>query len=208
MMTTPPQENSPSAKSRKPLIAILLVSILPIASAYFVFFTGVGMPDTTVNAGKLLSPASHVTEILADGNEAVLQEISDVKKWRIFLPIPESCSENCEKNLYTTRQVYIRLGEKSARVERYAINLAGDEGEQYLENIRKEHPLLKYASVNRTRWNDWMEATDLNLHLEQTPYYLLVDQEGFAMMAYTADVHGNDLLKDLKRALKYSIDYQ
>ena len=207
-MTNAHQENSPPVKSRKPLIAILLVSILPIAGAYFVYFSGVGMPDNTVNAGKLISPASHVAEILADGNEAALQKINDDKKWRIFLPIPENCSEICEKNLYTTRQVHIRLGGKSTRVERYAINLAGDEGEQYLEGIREEHPLLKYASVSRARWDSWVGATDLNLDLEQTPYYLLVDQEGFAMMAYTADIHGNDLLKDLKRALKYSIDYQ
>lgn len=208
MMTNAHQETSPPVKSRKPLIAILLVSILPIAGAYFVFFTGFGMPDDTVNAGRLISPANHVTEILADGNEAALQQINDDKKWRIFLPVPENCNDGCEKNLYTTRQVHIRLGEKSTRVERYAVNLAGDEGEQYLESIREAHPLLKHVNVNRARWDSWVGVTDLNLDLEQTPYYLLVDQEGFAMMVYTADIHGNDLLKDLKRALKYSIDYQ
>jgi len=37
---------------------------------------------------------------------------------------------------------------------------------------------------------------------------LLIDQEGFAMMSYTTAQHGNELLKDIKRALKYSIDYQ
>ncbi len=196
------------ARSKKPLIAILMVSILPIAAAYFVFFTGIGVPEDTVNTGKLISPANHVTEILADGNEAVLQEINDDKKWRIFLPVPHGCNENCRKNLYTTRQVHIRLGEKGTRVERYAVNLAGAQGEEFLNGIKEEHPFLKVVNVDRTRWDNWVGTTDLDLNLEETPYYLLVDQEGFAMMAYTAEIHGNDLLKDLKRALKYSIDYQ
>lgn len=200
--------NPPAKKSKKPLLAILLVSVLPIAAAYFVYFTGVGMPDDTVNAGRLLSPANHVAEILTDGNEDVLQAVQDDRKWRLFLPITADCGENCQKNLYTTRQVHIRLGEKSKRVERYAVNLAGEEGEKFLAGIAEAHPLLEQVTISRARWDDWIGTTDLNLNPDETPYYLLVDQEGFAMMAYTADIHGNDLLKDLKRALKYSIDYQ
>ncbi|WNO09193.1 hypothetical protein [Teredinibacter sp. KSP-S5-2] len=192
-------------KAKLTLVAIIVVSVLPIAAAYFMFFTGIGVPDHTVNKGLLLPKAIPLEEIV---DTEFSNELNQNKKWRLLLPVPAQCTEQCQKNLYTTRQVHIRLGEKGLRLERIAANLNGIEGEAYLASIQSEHPKLKTFTVDKQIWNDWVKQSGLALDMQQEHYYFLVDQQSFAMMAYTNKQHGNDLLKDIKRALKHSIDYQ
>lgn len=193
--------------SRRTLIAILAVSILPVAGAWFVFFTGIGMPDKTVNAGQLLSSPVYFKDLLGGSNPDWLN-LDQHRAWRLLIPITEKCEQACQKNLYTTRQVHIRLGEKSSRVKRVAINLAGEAGNRFYESLKREHPRLMKLDIDIQSWRQWLLASGQQLDNNQTPYYLLMDQEGHVMMFYTAEQQGNELLKDLKRALKFSIDYQ
>lgn len=190
-------------KSRLTLVMILVVAVVPVLAAYTMFFTGVGVPENTVNNGELVKAIS--LEKLVDGE--TWQAVSEEKKWRLFLPVGEHCNQKCQDNFYTTRQVHVRLGEKGLRVERYAINYGGVKGDEYLRSIAESHPRLKRADVELSVWNEWSAPlVEFNRNAD-SHFYLLVDQEGFAMMAYT-DQHGNDLLKDIKRALRFSIDYQ
>ena len=191
-------------RSRRNFLMIVAVAVLPVMAAYIMFFTGIGVPGNTVNKGELLGQPISMEALLPDD---VWQTISADKKWRVFLPVDATCNARCEENFYTTRQVHIRLGEKSARVERYALNLDGAAGEAYLAGIAEDHPQLKTASVDGAQWREWSAPLAVYKEDRDNHFYLLVDQEGFAMMVYT-DQHGNDLLKDLKRALKYSIDFQ
>lgn len=199
-----PEQQKNIKKGKRTLLAILLASALPVVAAYVAFFTGVGVPTTTVNQGELL-PEPLSTESLV--SQSTWEEIGKHKKWRIFIPLALPCMQDCEDILYTTRQVHTRLGEKAARLERYVINLSGLEGEQYLADIQQQHPLLKFTTVEPAHWQVWIDQSPFLIEQASRPYYLLVDQEGFAMMHYRQQ-HGNDLLADIKRALKYSIDYQ
>lgn len=187
------------------LIAILLVTIVPLIGAYVVYYTGFGMPDDAVNEGELITPAPNF-EALRAYAAGDLPAFDSNRKWRLLVPVPEDCAEQCQQNLYVTRQVHIRLAEKAERVERYAVNLAGSQGAEWLEGIKPEHPRLKIFEVPRERWNAWLEGTNVPSDAGAQHYYLLVDQLGFAMMFYTTDQHGNQLLKDIKRILRYSPD--
>ncbi|SMF55825.1 hypothetical protein SAMN02745866_03560 [Alteromonadaceae bacterium Bs31] len=195
-------------KNNRTLIAIIVVSVLPIAAAYFMFFTGIGVPEHTVNAGRLLGNPVSLSSLLEEDNAEFLQHIQQDKKWRLLIPISDECNEACELNLYTTRQVHIRLAQKSVRVERVAVNIGGTVGLRIYNEIKAEHPKLKFINLDAESWQEWLSQSETALSAEQEHFYLLVDQEGNAMMAYHSDVQGNDLLKDLKRALKYSIDFQ
>lgn len=201
-------ETAGSKRNQRTLYMILLVAFLPMVLAYTMFFTGVGVPDHTVNKGQLLPHPVNLEQLLGIADSPLLKDIQEQKKWRLVVPIPAHCDDSCQQNLYTTRQVHIRLGEKSVRVERLAVNLAGLEGQQYLDSIAADHPKLKTTSVDPQVWQHWLAESGAQLDLATEHFYLLVDQEGFAMMSYTTAQHGNELLKDLKRALKYSIDYQ
>lgn len=187
------------------LAAIITVSFLPLVLAYTMFYTGIGVPENTVNNGVLFPVAVSTESALG---EEKFSALNSEKKWRLILPIDDRCDEACQKNIYTTRQVHIRLGEKAIRVERVAINIGGGQAADYLTSIATEHPKLKVVDVERKKWNDWLVTTQVDMTALNEPYYLLLDQQGYAMMYYTNAQSGNQLIKDLKRALKHSTDYQ
>lgn len=190
-------------KNPWPLIAILAITLVPLIAAYVAYFTGMGVPDDTVNEGELLSPAKNVADILA-GAEGDIPEFSNNLKWRLFIPIPEHCGGACQQNLYITRQVHIRLAEKGERVERFAVNIGVDQGADFLQQIMAEQPGLRNFVVASAAWHEWLRGTNVPGDLVDGHYYILVDQVGFAMMFYTTQHDGNQLLKDLKRVLRYS----
>ncbi len=203
-MTDNTNEMQPNKKARYTLLAIVFVSVLPLAAAYFVFFTGIGVPDSTVNAGTLIPKPVSVEPLVT---ETFWHDMDADKKWRLLLPIPEHCDEQCQEHLYVTRQVHVRLGEKGLRVERFALNHSGAEGSDYLQSIADSHPQLKSVDVSPSEWRRWASQIPLLENFSDEHFYMLVDQEGYAMMVYSGQ-HGNELLKDIKRALKYSLDYQ
>lgn len=189
------------------LIAILVVTIVPIAGAYISYFTGIGVSETTVNEGMLIKadPAKSLQDLLENASGET-PSFDRNYKWRMLIPITDQCNEQCQKNLYTSRQVHIRLGEKAGRVERYAVNLGGVQGQKILDEIAEEHPMLKVFTVTKRQWDNWMDDTNVPENMDEKPYYILVDQVGFAMMFYTVEHEGNQLLKDIKRILRYSVD--
>ena len=46
-----------AAANKRTLYIMLIVSIAPIVLAYFSFFTGVGVPDSTSSHGTIINPA-------------------------------------------------------------------------------------------------------------------------------------------------------
>lgn len=197
-----------AASNKRTLYIMLLVSIAPIALAYFSFFTGVGVPDSTSSHGTIINPALNTQTLFEDANQDFYNGLLQHKKWHLFIPVADECNAECEQILYVTRQVHIRLGEKSTRVERVLVHLADFPLEQRMQTLQADHPLLRAVAVSKSAWLNFIERGIAEADPEVKPYYVLVDQEGFAMMSYGPEISGGDLLKDLKRALKHSIDYQ
>lgn len=186
-----------------PLIIMLAVTVVPMVAAYVAYLTGIGVPDDTVNEGELLSPAKEIASLLAEA-EGDIPEDNHKLKWRLLIPVPPECNQACQNNFYITRQVHIRLGDKSDRVERFAVNIGGAQGADFLQQIEAEQPGLRQFSVSPEAWREWLSGSGVPDDLATEHYYLLVDQVGFAMMFYTPNHDGNQLLKDLKRVLRYS----
>lgn len=208
---TEQQNKDPRAAEAQPaprkgswqLKAILIVTFVPLIAAYVAYYTGWGVPQSTVNNGRMLQPALDIKPLLADA-EGTVPVFEDRREWMILVPVGADCGEACAKNLYVTRQVDIRLGEKSVRVERYVLNVGAEAGSAYLRSIAKDHPNLQVLSAKPSRWQNWVLASNLPPSTEQHHSYFLVDPQGFAMMKYTEQHHGNQLLKDIKRILRYS----
>lgn len=187
------------------LTAILVVTLVPMIAAYVAYFTGIGVPQGRVNEGELLVPAKDLKDLLPAA-EGDIPSFSNNYQWRLLIPVNGECDEACQQNLYTTRQVHVRLGEKADRLQRYAVNVGGSKGADFLQAIGEQHPLLKNFSVDEQQWQQWLQDTNVPADISAEPYYILVDQVGFAMMYYGAQHHGNQLLKDIKRVLRYSPD--
>lgn len=183
--------------------AILAVTVVPILAAYIAYYTGWGVSENTVNQGHMLTPAQGVAELLqnATGDKP---NFENNRQWRLLIPVTQECNEQCQRDLYLTRQVHIRLGDKADRLERYAVNLSASGGEQYLQTLAQDHPKLKHFSVTPQAWQAWLADTNAPTDLNTEHFVLLVDQVGFAMMFYDQNNDGNQLLKDIKRVLRYS----
>ena len=192
-----------SKRKLGPLYLILGITFVPLVLAYVAYYTGFGVPTDTVNEGTILKPVANVKELVAAGGGP---SFDSNLKWRLLIPVRTPCDEGCERDLYLTRQVHIRLGEKSERVERWAVNLSGEAGRAYLQSIAAEHPKLQIMDIPDAAFAELLAGTNAPPLEGPEHFYLLVDQIGFAMMFYTTDQSGNQLLKDLKRVLKYSPD--
>ncbi|MCO1333046.1 hypothetical protein MO867_01710 [Microbulbifer sp. OS29] len=205
--STPPEKNVKKTLfgGRKiQSISIIASVVLPIVAAYIVFYTGIGMPNNTANQGELLQPAFDINtiKIIKHGEELPIITRNSAK-WRYLILSDRDCGKDCEDLLYISRQVHIRLGDKANRVERVLVVSEMLDSKRQ-KQLQIEHPKLKIVSLNSNTFLELLENTDNDrVALTKT---ILVDQEGFAMMAYDSQHSGNQLLKDIKRLLKYSYE--
>lgn len=209
-MTEPdPNRNEKPSRRRGQILGagVMLVVLLPMVAAYVLFFTGTGIPTNTINKGDLLTPPVPFEDwqpATSTGDSWTLDEQSS--RWRLLIPGDGDCGEACQANLYTTRQVHIRLGEKALRVER--LYLLDDEAlsPATARYIADEHPTLELLKVDGDAMRAALAQTNLAGDPVEQNRYFLMDQQGFVMMGYTSRHSGNDLLKDIKRMLRYSYE--
>lgn len=181
---------------------------MPMVLAYVIFSTGLGLPDRTINHGDLLTPATslagvHLTDIA--GHSLKLLPATGEKKWHWLIVGNNTCLQACQDLLYLSRQVHIRLGEKAHRLERIYLNTDALYSAEFANQLHQDHPRLVMAHVNARDWQHTLAHTGGQHPLNGETLYV-VDQEGFAMMTYSAEHEGNDLLDDIKRLLKYSYE--
>lgn len=202
--TTTVRDVKKSGLGRFQGISVIASVLLPIAAAYVVYYTGLGMPEGTINQGELLQPPVNVNQLpFSERGETPLQLGAEKAKWRYLILPGGDCTTDCEKLLYTSRQVHIRLGEKADRVERLLVTASPLEEEQQ-RKLQREHPRLRLVQLEEGALQQLQQQT---AHKDIAgPRALLVDQQGYAMMAYDNHHSGNQLLKDIKRLLKYSYE--
>ena len=207
-------------------LVIIVIVTAPMLLAYIMFQTGWGVSSNTTNNGELLTPALPIQELQVMTEDKVFENLfsgqffdeaavnknsvnkntenkSSAKKWRLLVPVTAACSDVCQKNLYTTRQVHIRLAEKAYRVERIILSL--DElNPTLLQQLNNEHPNTLRVSSRANLFSQWLAPANIAESAEQ--YYYLIDQEGFAMMRYDVSHTGQNLLDDIKKLLKFTYD--
>ncbi len=194
-----------SAISRWEGIAIPGVIVLMLVSAYLVFKLGLA-PTHTVNKGDLVSPPFSVKDLTLFSVKDSQPIDWSHKKWRIFLPVGSTCDESCLSNLYKTRQVHKLLAGKASRVERYLLISEPKLDADFSEILDREYPNLQRMLVDYGAFKSELAKASITEDPVSAHDFFVVDQEGFLMMSYNAEHSGKDLLKDLKRLLKYSYE--
>ena len=158
----------------------------------------------TSNQGVLLKPLVAIDQLaLTDesGKPWVITE--QAVKWRFLIPVASACDKGCRNALYLTRQVHVRMDKKSARVERVLLDLDGALDDETKELIAREHPYLKVINGHREEFAQLLADTNADWNSNHAQIFV-VDQNGQAMMYFTAQHSGADLLSDLRHLLKYS----
>jgi cytochrome oxidase Cu insertion factor (SCO1/SenC/PrrC family) len=189
---------------RKQGIFVFSIVFLSMAAAMFVHKTGIGMPTTTVNKGTLLIEPQQLSDLGLRDSEGT-ELLASGKKWRLLIPYSNACDNACEANLFTSRQVHIRLGDKARRLERVLLAVDSLSPEK-IKTLSEQHPRMRYVDVDRDTLNTWLSKTNAPKDLIGSASYFLADQNGFAMMFYNDKHHGNELLADIKKLLKFSYE--
>lgn len=203
-----------TSKSSAPFQVILMFAII-IATVLLGFFM---LPSTqeerdrllgelgTTNHGILLNPVRPIDDLpLRDAAGLDWQWQDHKPKWRLLIPTTAVCEGECDKMLYNTRQVHIRLGKYTHRLERILVATDGALAPSLSESIKTEHPYLKVMTTDSESFAQWLAGTNSDWHQGKAEA-LLVDPAGVAMMVYDARHEGNDMLEDINHLMKYSHD--
>ena len=202
-------EETPKA-SKLPLWLIIFTTLAVMVSGFLLFPNDDGQRDRllsilgTNNRGTLLNPVVMMADMpLTDqqGEAWLWQE--QAPKWRLLLPFVGTCEDACRDFLYTSRQVHIRLDKKTQRVKRVFLNLGAPLDDEMNAFLKKEHPYLTVVRGDLAEFSAFIGSTNAQWTSENSRLFL-VDQQGVAMMFYTPEHDGSDLLGDLKHLIKYS----
>ena len=186
------QQKQQQRRGRIQAAAIMLIVILPMVIAYSVYYTGVGVPQGTINKGQLIDPPQQIDDLSLQTLDGKNWHVADqATRWRLIIPGHAQCNELCQQNLYLTRQVHIRLAENDAATEEF---------------IHTEHPHMPIVKSSADAVKNLFAQTNLPPEAISAGHYFLMDQEGFIMMSYNPQHQGKDLLDDIKRMLKYSYE--
>ena len=163
----------------------------------------------TNNKGELMTPARDIRAVAlvkANGETWSVDEAEE--KWRFLLVHNGSCFDVCQDLMYTARQVHVRLGEKALRVERVIIGTSPIFTSRYAALLEQEYPHVEQWFTSSAISNVLADTGLPELErLMQEPHLsslYLMDPKGYVMMRYSAEHSGGEILKDLKKLLRYS----
>lgn len=198
---------SPSAaqvsRNKKMVLLMFLLPVMMIGAAYFVFFTGIGVPQSTTNKGVLVRPAQPLSALsFVDSGQSVVSIESLHGQWVIIIPGSGGCDQPCIDKLYLSRQIRTALGKESHRLSRLYLSFNGPPSMQLQDLLTSQHPDLAVARTSEIDWQNLLlkGGQDVEAH----DGYYLVDPRGYVMMAYTDEHSGGDTLSDLRFLMKYS----
>ncbi|MEE4202321.1 MAG: hypothetical protein V2I45_01725 [Halieaceae bacterium] len=219
------QANSSPGTGRAVLLLIAGIPLTMILAAswlwYFVVEGDLDLVGTlgTANHGTLVQPPRQLADMPFADDAGARFSWTDVEpRWTMLVVNRGSvCDRDCERRLYTTRQIHIALGKEFNRVRRVMLS------DQPVGDVRVELPAVATDGVPEGAPSDLSgfigAAHNGLLPLSATPdvvveiasewdenpaQWYLVDPAGWVMMRFSDDMSYKDIIKDLKFLLKNS----
>lgn len=192
----PAPKQAGRGKGRFQMLLIFAIPALAICLSYFMYFTGVFVPEGKTNKGQLILPPKSLNQMTLTNGGQSFSDISLEGRWAVLVMGSDDCSrQSCQEAMYQTRQAHIALGKETDRVVRAYV------AEEVAVNktFEQEHPDIFWLGADKAALLKALELKEW-----PTGRYFIVDPLGNVMMGYDPAQHGGDLLKDLKRLLKAS----
>lgn len=196
--------NNPRKDKKNPYTIwfVVLSFVAPVVLAYVMFFF-VDIKSFS-NHGEILNPVVHITGFgLKNEKGEIIAEDELTAKWRIISFLSENCDQQCEQQLYDTRQIHTSLGKERYRVLRMFIHLqpASDALQKF---IAENHPNVVQVYGDETAIIKALGdnvKNDISIYNNET---YIMDPLGNVMMRFTQDQPDKDFLQDLRKLLKVS----
>jgi hypothetical protein len=180
------------------LIGLFCLFMLPIIGAYVLnVFAPDWLPFGRVNHGELVQPAvpAGLERIQALDGPAWAETI-ELAPWTLLHVTGPECTPSCRDALVNMRQARLALGKDADRVSRWWL-ITGIPEARSVAIARDIDPGLRIGRI----------AGDVGvLSAQPAPGMVqLVDPAGYLILRYRDAAAASNILKDLKRLLKISI---
>lgn len=191
-------------KSRVLLVVVIVAFTLPFVLAWALNFgPWQWRPEASRNRGELVQPPPQiVTPAVADldGNVVAMEALAG--HWGLMYAGTSPCTEHCRSRLVAMRQTWLALGKDARRVQRWY--MVTDDTVPEVK-LRAEHPGLRVVRPEDSGDGSLVWALEeAAAGVPDADTIFLVDPRGFVILRYDRQIEASDMLKDLKRLLKYS----
>ena len=182
------------------MLLLLLVCAAPVVASYFSYF--VLRPQARTNYGALIEPTRSLPALplrTLDGQPVEAASLHG--QWLLLALGPADCRGDCDKRLYTQRQLREMLGRERERVDKIWLVTDAAPVPNALRAVLAADPGLRVLRVPREALAAWLQP-EAGHALEDHLY--LVDPMGEWMMRMPADPDPTRVKHDLDRLLRAS----
>jgi cytochrome oxidase Cu insertion factor (SCO1/SenC/PrrC family) len=182
------------------LVVVAVLFLAPLGLSFYLYYGGDWHPGGRVNAGVLIDPAKPLPDLslpTSDGGATDAQFLRG--KWTFLHVQRGRCTDECQRQLYDTRQVRTALDRDMNRVQRVFI---ADADCCEPQALRAMHPDL--IAIRASAADDELLALLPRGADGQSGRIYLIDPLGNLMMFYAAGANPKGMLEDMKRLLGLS----
>jgi hypothetical protein len=192
-------ENELRSRNLRMLAVLAGLFLLPLASAFWMYYGTDWRPARSVNHGELITP---VRPLAVAHLQPVTEGAAPVelfhRKWSLVYVGDGRCEDACRQALYVMRQTRLSLNSEMNRVDRVFLATSQCCDREFLA---REHPGLLVLDATGTSASSLLGVFPVN---EREQSLFIVDPLGNLMMRYDVRQNPKGLLQDLKKLLSLS----
>jgi len=155
----------------------------------------------SINYGTLVQPVKKLRWPVLESVTGDRFENGFGRKWTFLLFSRESCSQQCQSNLFYMRQIRTLLGRDTPRLQNLLI--VTNTGDKELTSFLVDYPDLVVIENSSELLYSQFQIMGLE-QVGSTPQLYLVDPDNNFMMHYPAEIDHYRVLDDIRKLMKLS----
>lgn len=197
--------SSHSNGGRRQLVLLAALFLAPVVTSWAVWmYLNSGGTASSTNAGELVQPARPLQQVTLRDIAGEPWSMESVRgRWAYVMFAADACADECERQLYFTRQIRTGVNKDMARVRRVLV-LGHQPDGGWLQEISEKHPDLAVVVAESAAWSRFAsQFSDQGRSVDGSEFFM-VDPLGNFMMRYAPGVSAKGIAKDLRKLLKIS----
>jgi hypothetical protein len=195
---------SPRNKNLLKLIVIIIIFMLPLLIAQYLYYYG-NITGAQTNKGNLINNPHNLLEFNLTSNTLSQSDEWQDNRWRIIFIAPEKCQKTCSSVLYRLQQVHIALGKNTNRLQRLNIHTV-----DYTKNLEHWTTIYdKYPHMTMSIYKAEHANKDSLLNNFDPSSIYIADPLGNIILSYDTTLKNFEdfdtkIFKDIKKLLNIS----
>lgn len=199
------ENDKTSNRGRRQLLLLATLFLAPVLTSWAAWmYLSHGGSAASTNAGALIQPARPLQQVSLHDARGEPWSMAAVRgRWAYVMFAESTCADECQRQLYYTRQIRTGVSKDMARVRRVLV-LGYQPDEVWQREIARDHPDLTVVVAAEAAWNRFAgQFSEQNQGVDGNDFYM-VDPLGNLMMRYGQQVSAKGIAKDLRKLLKVS----